>query len=211
MKSTMRWVLILLWLPLSSQAFEEGFEYQTIVPPVPTNAGDQVEVVELFFYGCPHCFRAEPIIDEWLDKQPDFVDFKRMPAIFRDSWEPLARAFYTAEALGAMDRIHRPLFNALHIKRQKVFTKDALRSFFIAHGVSAADFDKTYDSFHVTTQVNRARDLTKRYKITGVPSFIVNGKFRSNGTMAGGLHNVPEVLDFLIRREVAQQTAAGTE
>ena len=212
MKRTLRWFFVLLFLPMSLMAVEEGFEYQEINPPVPLSSGDdngRIEVIEMFFYGCPHCFRAEPVIDKWLKTKPEFVNFSRMPAIFRDSWEPLARAFYTAKALGVIDRIHQPLFNSIHIKRQRTFSKEAIRAFFISQGVSGADFDKTYNSFQVASQVNRARDLGKRFKIQGVPAFVVAGKWRTNGTMAGGLKNIPEVLDTLIRQQAAAQTSAA--
>lgn len=206
MKRTIRWFVVLLCLPMSVIAFEEGFEYQKISPPVPSDLDGKVEVTTMFFYGCPHCFRAEPVIEKWAKKQPDFVKTSRVPAIFRDSWEPLARAFYTAQALKVLDRIHNPLFNAIHVKQQKIFDKAAIRAFFVSQGIDGKDFDKTYNSFYVKTQAKRARDLSKRYKIQGVPSFIVNGKWRTNGTQAGSLQSVPEVLDFLVRKEVAAQT-----
>ena len=210
MKPGIRWILVLLFLPLSAMAAEEGFEYQAISPPVALSQGEdsgKVEVIEMFFYGCPHCFRAEPMINKWLKTKPDFVNFNRMPAIFRDSWEPLARAFYVAKALGVLDRIHEPLFSSIHIKQQKTFSKDAIRAFFVSQGISGTDFDKSYNSFQVANQIARARDLGKRFKIQGVPSFIVDGQWRTNGTMAGGLENVPEVLNTLIRQQAAKQTS----
>jgi len=207
MKRTARWFIALLFLPMSAIAIEEGFEYQEISPPVALGGEEgKIEVIEMFFYGCPHCFRAEPMVEQWLKTKPDFVTFTRMPAIFRDSWEPLARAFYTAKALGVLDRIHEPLFNSIHIKRQKTFSKEAVRAFFISQGISAEDFDKTYNSFQVANQINRARDLGKRFKIQGVPSFVVDGKWRTNGTMAGSLKAIPEVLDTLIRLQSAAKT-----
>ena len=212
MKRTFRWLFVLLFLPMSLMAAEEGFEYQEINPPVPLGNGDdngKIEVIELFFYGCPHCFRAEPMSDKWLKTKPDFVNFQRMPAIFRDSWEPLARAYYTAKALGVLDRIHQPLLNSIHIKRQKIYSKEAIRAFFVSQGISGEDFDKTYHSFQVASQTNRARDLGKRFKIQGVPAFVVDGKWRTNGTMAGGLENIPGVLNTLIRQQSAAQTGAG--
>jgi len=210
MKPGIRWIFVLLLLPLSALAAEEGFEYQAISPPVALSQGDadgKVEVIEMFFYGCPHCFRAEPMVDKWLKTKPEFVNFQRMPAIFRDSWEPLARAFYVAKALGVLERIHEPLFNAIHIKRKKTYSKEAIRAFFVSQGISAADFDKTYNSFQVANQIARARDLGKRFKIQGVPSFVVDGQWRTNGTMAGGLENIPDVLNTLIRRQAASQAS----
>ena len=210
MKHSTPWIFLLLFLPLSAMAIEEGFEYQAISPPVDLSQGDganKVEVIEMFFYGCPHCFRAEPMVNKWLKTKPDFVNFTRVPAIFQDTWEPLARAFYVAKALGVLDRIHEPLFNSIHIKRQKNFKKDAIRAFFVSQGVSAEDFDKTWNSFQVANQIARARDLGKRFYIKGVPSFVIDGKWRTNGTMAGGLENIPEVLNTLIRQQSAAQAS----
>lgn len=208
MTRTLPLLLLLLTLPLRAQAYDEGMEYLEIVPAVPTDSGDKVEVVELFFYGCPHCYRLEPFIDQWLVGKPANVDFKRMPAIFQASWEPLARAYFTADTLGVLERIHLPLFEALHDKNQRIFTEAALRDFFVAHGVSAEDFDNTFHSFAVENQVRRAKDLTRRYGIRGVPAMVVNGKYRTTGTIAGGMKEVPKVVDFLIREESAT-TPAG--
>ena len=103
-------LLLSIWLlPLAAFGFEEGIEYQRVVPPQPTDDPSKVEVVELFWYGCPHCYHFEPILEAWAKNKPDYVYFKRIPAIFRDSWVPFARAYYTAQVLGVLDRIHGPL------------------------------------------------------------------------------------------------------
>jgi thiol:disulfide interchange protein DsbA len=201
MRRHLQLLLILLTTPLWAQAYDEGMEYEEILPAVATDSGDRVEVAELFFYGCPHCFRLEPILEQWLAHKPANVDFKRVPAIFQPSWEPLARAYFTAEMLDVLDRIHLPLFKALHDKKQPLYTEAALRDFFVQHGVAAEDFDATYHSFAVENQIRRAKDLTRRYGIRGVPSMVVNGKYRTNGTIAGGMKEVPKVVDFLIRQE----------
>lgn len=182
-------------------AWDEGIEYRVIKPPVPTQTGSKIEVVELFWYGCPHCFHLEPLIKQWKKNKPANVEFVRIPAIFSKHWELLAKAFYTAEVLGVLDKIHTPLFDEIHVRKKHLNNKSELKAFFVKHGVKAEDFDNTFDSFMVNIKVNRARDLSKRYGIDGVPSLVVNGKYLTDGPMASGHENLIKVLDFLIKKE----------
>jgi thiol:disulfide interchange protein DsbA len=205
MKRLAAWLLGLWLVPMLSIALEEGFDYQHIIPSVPTQnqASDRVEVVEMFWYGCPHCYHFEPILTKWADQKPENVDFIRVPAVFRDSWLPLARAFYTAEILGVLDRLHEDLFKAVQEQHRKLNDINAIRDFFAEHGVSAEDFDRVFNSFGVEARIRRAKDLTRRYGIDGVPSVIINGKYRTSGTLTGGLDKVPPVIDALIQKELA--------
>ena len=182
-------------------AFDEGIEYRAIKPAVPTQSGKKIEVVELFWYGCPHCFRLEPRIKQWKKTKPANVEFIRIPAIFNKRWELHAKAFYTAEVLGVLDKIHTPLFDEIHVKKKHLHKKSDIKAFFIKHGVKAKDFDNTFDSFMVNIRVNRAKDLTKRYGIDGVPSLVVNGKYLTDGPMSSGHANLMKMLDFLIKKE----------
>ena len=167
----------------------------------PTSVADKVEVVELFWYGCPHCFDLEPHIRQWLETKPDDVEFVRMPAVLGPGWELLGKGFYTAELLGVEDRIHPALFEALHVKKQKINDEAALQDFFVNHGVSAEDFRKTFASFAVSVKLNNAKAMTRRYAITGVPTLIVNGKFSTGGRQAGSNANIIKVVDYLVARE----------
>lgn len=185
----------------NAQAWDEGIEYRAIDPAVPTQTGDKIEVVELFWYGCPHCFRLEPLLNKWKKSKPANVEFIRVPAIFNKRWELHAKAFYTAEVLGILDKIHTPLFDEIHVKKKHLHSKADVKEFFVKHGVSAEDFDNTFDSFMVNIKVNRAKDLTKRYGIDGVPSLVVNGKYLADGPMASGHSNLMKILDFLIKKE----------
>ena len=188
-------------LATNAQAWDEGIEYRAIKPTVPTQTGSKIEVVELFWYGCPHCFRLEPRINQWKKNKPDNVEFVRIPAIFNKQWELHAKAFYTAEVLGVLDKIHTPLFDEIHVKKNHLHSKSSIKAFFTKHGVKAQDFDNTFDSFMVNIKVNRAKDLTKRYGIDGVPSLVVNGKYLADGPMASGHANLMKILDFLIKKE----------
>ncbi|CAK0761922.1 Thiol:disulfide interchange protein DsbA [Gammaproteobacteria bacterium] len=191
-------------------ALEEGFDYQLITPPVPTQnqVSGRVEVVEMFWYGCPHCLHFEPILSKWEAHRSPNVDFIRIPAVFQDPWEPLARAFYTAEILGVLDRLHTPLFEAVQIQHRRLEQDSDIRAFFIEQGVKAEDFDRVFRSFGVENHIRRAKDLSKRYGIDGVPSMIVNGKYRTSGTLTGGLEKVPLVVDALVQKELANAPKA---
>ncbi len=195
------WWLGLLLLSGAALAAEEGFDYQLVTPPVATQSPGRVEVVEMFWYGCPHCFHFEPIVNAWLAKQPANVNFVRVPAVFRDSWEPLGRAFYVAETLGILEKMHPILFQAVQVQRRRLESETDLRAFFAESGVSSADFDRVYHSFGVDAKIRRARDLSQRYGIDGVPSVIINGKYRSNGTLVGGLEKLPGIMDKLVAKE----------
>lgn len=186
-------------------AIDEGIEYKRISPAQPTITKNKVEVVELFWYGCPHCFRFEPDLKEWLANKPDNVVFYRVPAVFNPAWALHARAYYSAKSLGLFDggkmEFHEAFFDELHKRKKRLNNKKALQAFFARFGISAEDFNNAFDSFAVNTKVNRAAALSKRYKLEGVPTVIVNGKYRTDGPMAGGRKGIIKVLDFLIKKE----------
>jgi thiol:disulfide interchange protein DsbA len=200
--------LCLIGLPAVAQqpaspsgSFDEGIEYQRVTPPQPTRTGEQVEVLELFWYACPHCYTFEPMLEQWLQSKPAHAEFVRMPAVFSERWEPLARAYYTAEVLGVVDKIHRPLFDAVIAQKRDLNREPALMAFFAEQGVSNEDFLRAFRSFAVDTKVRQAKLMTDRYGIDGVPAIIVNGKYRTSGTTAGTLENALQVVDFLIAKE----------
>lgn len=177
--------------------------YVTISPPQPTQTGNKIEVVEIFWYGCPHCYDFEPYIEKWLETKPGDVEFRRMPGIFRKSWIPHAKAFYTAEKMGVMDKIHHPLFEALHKYRKKVYDDDAIEEFFEDQGIDSSDFSKIYESEEVDTKVKQAFIMGQRYKITGTPAVVVNGKYMVSGSTAGSFSNVLKIIDQLVAKERA--------
>ena len=203
-------VLRVLWLALlpalfwaqAASAISEGSEYAKITPALPTSTEGKVEVVEMFWYGCPHCYELEPHIEEWLTRKADYIEYVRIPAIFNSKrWRLHAQAFYTAEVLGVLDKVHAPMFNAIHKQRNALKNKEALRELFAVHGVKEEDFNKTFASFAVMAKVNRAADLSRRYGLTGVPAMIVNGKYRTDGPMAKSYQKMMDVVDELAARE----------
>ncbi|HED18979.1 MAG TPA: thiol:disulfide interchange protein DsbA/DsbL, partial [Gammaproteobacteria bacterium] len=178
-------LLLLLLMPFAHAGFEEGVQYKTIQNAQPTANADKIEVLELFWYGCPHCYHLEPELDAWLKNKPGDVDFVRLPAVLGPSWELHARAFYIAELLGISDKIHKPLFDRIHKEKKPVRNVRQLREFFEEQGVSAQEFDDTYKSFAVITKTNRAKQAASQYGIKGVPTMVVNGKYRTSASMAG--------------------------
>jgi len=187
----------------AADEFQEGVHYQLLATPLATQAGDNIEVVELFWYGCNHCFSFEPLISAWLKTKPDDVVFRRIPAVFAENWVPHARAFYSAEALDVLDKFHAPLFNALHEEQQKIFDEAALIRFASEHGIDKADFESAYTGFGVDGKVKKAMLYTRDSGITGVPAIIVNGKYRTGAQLAGGQEQVLKVVDFLVDKERA--------
>lgn len=179
----------------------EGVHYERIVPAQSTSTGDKVEVLEVFWYGCPHCFRFEPYVERWLRRKPDNAEFVRLPGILRPSWEPHARAFYAAELLGVWEKIHMPLFNAIHLQKRSLNNEQALAEFFADYGVDPGKFRKTYHSFAVETKVRRAKAMVERYGVNGVPVVIVNGKYKVSNTMTGSSANTLKVINFLVKKE----------
>lgn len=183
--------------------YAAGTHYMVLDKPVAVANPDKIEVREFFFYGCPHCYDAEPIVEDWLKSKPAEVDFVRTPVMFIKGGEPLARAFYVAEAKGLGDKIHKPLFDAIHKHREPLFTVPALATFFKKYGVSNDEFNELYASFGVSVKARQADSLTREYKITGVPSFAVNGKYV---VLRKNLKNDMEtfqVINYLVDKERA--------
>ncbi|MGB5606853.1 MAG: thiol:disulfide interchange protein DsbA/DsbL [Gammaproteobacteria bacterium] len=219
MKTVNRWLLALLLAVCATSAaqakdYKEGTEYVRLATPQPTSTEDRIEVVELFWYGCPHCFHLEPYLEKWLKNKPDDVEFVRIPAVLGASWELLTKAYYVAELLGVLDKTHTALFKVLHVKRQKIKDEAALQAFFAEQGVSKEDFTRTFNSFAVAVKLNNSRLMTKRYALTGVPTLVVNGKFSSSSSRAGGNAQIIEVVDYLVTLERAagsgEQVVSGS-
>lgn len=181
--------------------YEEGIEYERLKVPVATVDADKVEVVELFWYGCPHCYHLEPDIKKWLKNKPANVVFVRMPAVFRPLWGFHAKVYYTAEVLGITDQIHDAMFEAIQVQRRKMATVEEVKALFAKYGVSSEKFDNAFNSFAVDAKVRRATDLSQRYGIEGVPALVINGKFVTDGVMAHGQRGMLEVTDYLISKE----------
>ena len=207
MRPIARAALLLLasLLPLACTAaddttYQEGTQYKPVLNPQDPVDPKKVEVTEIFWYGCPHCYAFDPIIEGWRAKAPGDVLFDRMPATLgRAEGEIHARAFYIAEALGVGEKIHKPLFDAIHAEHKPMNTLDQVRELFAsAAGVKPADFDGVSSSFMVDARMRRADSLVRAYGISSVPTVVIDGRYQTSAAMAGGHDKVLDVMNFLV-------------
>jgi protein dithiol oxidoreductase (disulfide-forming) len=187
----------------SSFAIAEGPGYEALSSAQPTQHPEKVEVIEFFWYGCPHCFAFEPELAAWLKTAPKNVEFIREPAVFNDTWGKHAKAYFVAESLGVVDKVHGDLFDAIQNKKQKLESEEELSEFFAAHGVDKAQFKEAFNSFAVDAKMRQAPVIAGRYGITGVPAIIINGKYVTSGPLAGTHKKMIEVMNQLIKQESA--------
>lgn len=193
---------LFLAVPASAVDYQEGVAYQLIVPAQPTSTEGKIEVIEVFSYACSHCYRFEPILERWIKNKPSNVEFLRMPAIFNAQLELYARAFYTAEVLGVLDKVHKPFFDAIHLQKLPLNNEAAIADLFEKNGVSRADFNKAFRSFTVDAKVRRAAELGKRYGIEATPSMVVNGKYRLDpGMNNAGFNGMLNTVDYLVAKD----------
>ena len=201
----MKKILVLLFLLVNSTVLQaadytEGVEYKALTPQ-PTDTGDKIEVLEFFWYGCPHCYTFEPYIKAWKKTKPANVEFVRVPAIFRPDWEIQARTYYALSNMGVIEDLHEKIFTAIHKDKKKLDKKATLTDFVVKNGVDREKFEEEYNSFSVDTMVRKARKKQAAYMIQGVPSIVVNGKYLSSGSMSGSYDNLVKILDFLVAKE----------
>ena len=189
----------------AGEQFIAGQHYAVLETPVATAAPESVvEVVEVFSYMCIHCYTFDPMLSNWHKAQSGAVDFVRQPAVFNPAWQLLAQAYYTAQSLGLEEEMHEPLFKAVHVERVDLRDEEAMAQLFQRHGgVDADTFNKVFQAFSVKSRVMQSRGKSRSYGITGVPTMIVNGKYRVDGESAGGNAAMLRVVDFLVAKEQA--------
>lgn len=189
-------------------AADGGEGYELVKPPHPTADPTKIEVMEFFWYGCPHCLHFEPYVKAWLKTKPANVVFIRQPAVFNARWGAHAKAFFTAESLGVLDKVHDDFYDAIQNKRQALESEADLAKFFADHGVKEEDFHKAYKSFAVDAKMRQAETLAPSYGIDGTPALIVNGKYRIGAGKAKSFEKMIEVTNTLIAQESAALPAA---
>ncbi len=208
----MKSLLTALLMLVSSVAIagpQAGFEYQQTQQAIPTDNPAKVEVTELFWYGCPHCYELEPHLAVWVKKLPQDVVFKRVPGIPRADWAPGAKAYYAMEALGVLDKLHAPFFEAIHKQRAVKPNDEAGIIDWITKqsGMDRKKVSDAYNSFSVNTKNMRAMQIFRASGATGVPALIIDGKYISSISMAGGTEALLKVADQLIAKARAEKTA----
>jgi len=185
--------------------------YKTLKSPQPVETGAKIEVIEFFWYGCPHCYELEPKLKQWVAKLPKDVEFRRVPAIPVDRWMPMARTYYTLEALGELERLHIEVFDALHRDRANLNDEGTLLDWLARKGVDRKKFSDTAGSFSVQSKVKRATLMTQAYEVDGVPALVVDGKYMTAPSLANGIEPMFGVLDSLLGKVRAERgkTAAA--
>lgn len=179
-------------------------EFRSLNPPIGSDAA-RIEVIEFFWYGCPHCDKLEPLMVAWVRKLPADVSFRRVPAIFPNSpkWTPGARLYYTLEALNLVDRLHGDVFNAIHVERKRLDDEKVLFEWIAGKGVDAKAFLAAWTSFGVQSRVRQALEVTQRAGLAGVPAIVVDGRYEA--LMPQNLGDLPGVADRLIERVRAER------
>lgn len=178
---------------------EAGREYKALDKRVPTEApAGKVEVVEFFWYSCPHCNAFEPQLEGWVKKLPPDVSFRRVPVAFRDDFVPQQRLFYTLEAMGKVDDLHRRVFQAIHVDKQPTAKEDQILAWAEKNGLDKARFKEIYNSFSVQTKARKASQLQEAFQVEGVPALGVAGRWYTDGSMAGNMGRALQVTEYLV-------------
>jgi len=210
MKKTLQllaFALVLASLSARAANWEQGVHYFEIANPQPVQTGEKIEVRELFWYGCPHCYSLEPFLQNWKQNKPDEAGFVLMPGIFHRASEFHAKAFYTFEALGITESVHRDFYDEIHQRGNRMRSLSGLVEFAAKHGVADNEFEDAFNSFSVDANVRSARKVFRDYEATGVPTIIVDGRYRITVSSAGGHEQLLQLINFLV--EQAAQARSG--
>jgi thiol:disulfide interchange protein DsbA len=193
-------------MALAETAWQEGEHYTVVSPAVRVGPTDQVIVTEFFWYGCGHCYTFEPMLQAWKQSLPEGSRLQPSPAAWNGGMKLHAKAYFTAETLGVLDPMHDAIFKAMHVERNRLGSKGAIRELFVANGIAADDFDRAFDSFGVNSQVSQAEARARSAKISGTPSVLVNGKYLIEARKAGSQANMLKIADFLVQQELAKKS-----
>ena len=186
-------------LALAQRRIQEGKDFRALDKRAPVEApAGKIEVVEFFWYSCPHCYAFEPKLQAWLKKLPPDISFRRVPVAFRDDFVPQQRLYYTLEAMGQVDELHSKVFAEIHQNRQPTDREDRIVAFAEKNGLDRAKFQELYNSFNVSTKARKAKQLQDQYEVDGVPALGVAGRFYTDGTLAGGMDQALQAVDYLV-------------
>ncbi len=176
--------------------------YETLTQPQPVETGDKIEIVDIFWYGCPACYRFLPFMEYMEQNLPDYVEIRRLPAIFNDVWQIHAQGYYTAHALGISEKHHREFFDRIHKEGVALDTKEAIIDFYSERsGVDKAKLESTWSSFSVNSNINKSLVMQQRYEVRGTPTIIVHGKYKVGGQLAGTYQNMMSIALRLAEHE----------
>jgi len=185
--------------PLIASAQGIKPQYSELNPPQPTDTdGKKVDVVEFFWYGCPHCYNLEPLLETWTKKLPPDVQFRRIPAVFNERWGHDAAIYYSFEALGVLDKLHRPFFDAIHRDHLRTDDPQAMTEWLSRQGVEPKKFFDTMKSFGVQSKTRRAAQLSVAYKIDGTPAMAVQGRYTVSADQGGSREGMLDTVSYLV-------------
>jgi thiol:disulfide interchange protein DsbA len=193
-------IVIMAGTSLAHAEIIEGKDYTVLPTPQPTENEQYIEVIEFFWYGCPHCNDLHPHLSSWLENKPADVKFRYVPAIFRNTWAPAAKTFYAMESLGITQQLHEKLYHAIHRDKIDLSKDNVLFDWIERQGIKRDQFINAYNSFSVQNQINRSAQMTRQYNLTGVPALVVDGKYLTSGKISGTPRDTISILDQLIEK-----------
>jgi thiol:disulfide interchange protein DsbA len=194
-------VFVAIMVAAPSAMAQGNFQFTELKPPQPVETqGKQVEVIEFFWYGCIHCYNLEPLIETWSKKLPADTQFRRVPAVFNQRWGHDAAVFYTLEAMGLLDKLHRPLFDAIHRDRLNTADEPAFSAWLQKNGVDAKKFMEAMKSFGVQSKTRRAVQLTTAYKIDGTPAMAVQGRYTVSADQGRSREGLLDTVNYLVEQ-----------
>lgn len=176
---------------------EEGFEYRLLANPQPIETKGKIEVIEFFWYGCPHCFDFDPELSAWVKRQPKDVVFKRIPVAFRDDFLPHSQLFYALQAMGKGDALNEKVMYAIHKENKRLLTENDIADWVASQGIDRNTFLATYRSFAVVSKARATNQLVEAYRIEGVPTIVMQGRYVTSPSIAGSKAKTIQVMDYL--------------
>lgn len=180
-------------------------KYDPVAEAFTVSTGDKIEVAELFWFGCGHCFALEPHVKKWKSSKPANAKFVKVPAIFSARWEFHGQAFYTMEALGVPEKAYDEFFHSIHVKRKNIANLSDLVTFLEPHGKSKTEVESAFNSFAVDSKLRNAKKITKASGARGVPAMVIDGKYLTSQTLAGSTEQMFEVVDQLVAKAAAER------
>ena len=198
-------IFLAFTLPSAAQEFQEDVNFFPLLVEQPVRTGGRIEVLEIFWYGCPHCYALEPYLKKWLKNKPEFVEFVQLPAVLNRSWAFDARVFYTFVALGLMDELHEAYFDAIHQDRRRMKNVEQVASWAQEQGIDPKLILDTFNSFGVDSMLANATQMSGRYEADGVPTIIIDGKYRTTVSLAGGHNEIIDLINYLAQRAKSER------
>lgn len=194
--------IIMLFAAQTAHAaqWKEGVQYQEIPFPLTPETGKKIEVREFFWYGCPHCFHMEPTVRNWLKHKPKNVEFVRSPAVLGSTWKLGATAFFTYQALGVVKKMHQATFDAIHVEQRIFSSLQDYADFAAEHGINRKEFMDTTRSFGVQLKLKHEAELDREAGIHSVPTFVIDGKYRTDEALAGSKENLVKLINYLVEK-----------